>query len=185
MRYPDNKIIQFDFALYHNVRRLLKLADGEYLRYIDVKNLKELDCGGTSLWSLVDLDKCESLEKIDFRSNLISHIDSLSKLPSLRVLRLGLNKIHDISSLASLVDLIELDISLNDISDISSLSSLTKLKFLQLNNNPITDIEPLVENYNQGGLRESRIILYGCPLNERSKNDFIPFLKSNGAHVIH
>lgn len=105
----------------------------------------------------------------------------LREMNNLTVLALRGNQIGDLSSLTKLKNLKYLYLTDNEVSNIGPLSNLNNLKAIYLENNWISDIAPLVEN---SGLDEHDCLhLTGNPLDDTSKDTYIPQLRERGVAI--
>jgi Leucine-rich repeat (LRR) protein len=114
------------------------------------------------------------------KCNLLD-IPFISSLDQLLTLNLQGNEITDISPLQSLVHLRVLEVGNNNILNIDPLANLSNLKVIGLGCNQITNIKPLVDN---PGIGMGDVVqLGGNPLDDISKNTYIPALEARGVDV--
>ncbi|MFC1978174.1 leucine-rich repeat domain-containing protein [Chloroflexota bacterium] len=113
--------------------------------------------------------------------NNITDISPIASLTNLGNLHLSYNKIIDISPLRGLTQLNGLGLDNNQIVDISALGNLTALYDPSLDNNMITEIRPLLDNPGIG--KGSVIYLRNNPLNETSREVYVPQLEARGVTI--
>jgi hypothetical protein len=126
---------------------------------------------------LVDLTNLVGLSIGDAVED-ISVVGGMTKLKDLSVS----GPFSDISAVANLTALTSLNVENSQVSDLSVLATdFEKLTRLTLANCPVSDIKPLVDNPNmKTGVW---INLKGCPLNEKSINEYIPALQKRGVII--
>ncbi len=112
--------------------------------------------------------------------NNVQDISVVGKMVHLTALTLN-GPFSDLSPLANLPDLTTLNIEDSNVSDITVLAKLTNLTRVYLTNCPVTDIKPLVDN--PGMKTGAYIKLSGCPLSDKSKNEYIPQLTERGVLI--
>jgi len=122
-----------------------------------------------------------NLTSLNLEGNNISDLSPLTGLTNLWHINLAKNDISDISVLANLPNLGSLYFLDNNISDLSPLAGLSNLTFLNFVVNNIRDISPLVEN--SGIAAGDNVYLLGNPLNNTSRNVYIPQLEARGVTV--
>jgi Leucine-rich repeat (LRR) protein len=111
----------------------------------DLKKVYVLEAKGKGIRDLRGLEKCTSLQLINFAKNEISDLTPLKDLKQLQSLDLSHNKITDAAPLAGLVGLQFLELSNNEIKSVEPLGKLTKLSALYMANNKVAEITPLGE----------------------------------------
>ena len=124
-----------------------------------------------------------NLEELWVFSGNVEDISALQNLQELVILILEDNKIEDISALKNLKKLAVVCLGVNRIVDISSLEYLPELFEVQLFDNRIEDISPLVRNPGIG--KGDYLAIMANPLNEKSKNIYIPQLIKRGVFVFY
>lgn len=144
-------------------------------------NLWRLRLGFGGVNDISPLAGLTNLKLLYLKDNNITDISAVAGMTRLDRLYLSGNAIVDISPLQNLKSLPFLVISGNLIEDITALKHLTGLGLLSLSHNPVKDIGPLVEN--SGLDRGNHVFLHGCPLNEKSVNEYIPALRARGVTV--
>ncbi len=122
-----------------------------------------------------------NLEQIWFTYSNISDIAPLKELVNLEIIYGYGNEITDLSPLGDLVNLKYLSLEDNAISDIQPLAGLVNLETVKLYDNNIIDIKPLVDNDGIGN--NDGVLLMDNPLNEKSRNEYIPMLQERGVEV--
>ncbi len=165
-------------------------------------NATQINLDDNQVTDITPVSKLTQLKRLWLWHNQISDITPIKNLTELRGLAVGSNvqdispvaglilindltvngPFTDLSPIAKLADLTNLEIKDTKDSDIRVLATLTKLSRVYLDGCPITDIKPLVDNAGlQGG---TMVSLTGCPLDDKSKNEYIPALQKRGVLVI-
>lgn len=120
-----------------------------------LKNLKSLVLSSNKIKDLTPLAGLTRLIRLSLDGNNITDISPLSNLSNLRALYLSWNQISNIDALSNLKeigDITHIEKNLNDEIEVTWIK--TDESLLWLSNNNINDITPLLENYNNGGLRK-------------------------------
>lgn len=175
-------------SLYVAIKDQLGLG-GKPGRYRPVKltgfdGMQVLNASNRKICHLLGIETCTSLVELHLENNGIQNIIRLSSLKKLHKLFLKGNMINDIQPLSGLTHLTHLDLSGNSIEKLDHIQSLNSLCFLGLSCNKIIDILPLVENVNSGGMSEGcEVYLDKNPLNKKSTEEYIPYLKEMGLSV--
>jgi len=180
----------------NNISDISPLKNLTQLRYLHIKNnndisdisplsdMKEME----ELW--MGFNAIEDISPISGMTNLkllwsprcnITDISAVSNLKNLHTIKFDYNPIGDISTLKELSKLELLYLADCEITDISALEYPENLSMIRLYKNNISDILPLVKNRGLGP--GDFISLNGNPLNEKSKTDYIPDLRSRGVNV--
>jgi internalin A len=147
-----------------------------------LSSLSHLAIVGGRVDDVTPLAGLRSLEVLTLGSNRIADIGPLAGLCSLTSLSLDDNAIADISPLAGLSNLCELGLGGNRIEDISPIAGLDSLNFVRLWSNRIEDISPLVENKGLG--QGDAVYIPDNPLDETSRNTYVPLLQEKGVQVV-
>ena len=150
-------------------------------RFSNLKSLESLNLNVNIISSLLGLENLVNLKKLCLSANRISDINHLANLTELTNLDLSYNDISNISPLMNNVYLDSLNLRANEIISIETLKYLTNIKYLDLRNNDIIDIFSLTENPGLGA--GDVIYLNQNPLNDESKNSYIPALLQKGVTV--
>lgn len=176
----SNKPIKLDVFFHFALLKSLNKTKGHLFSKEELEKVKELKCLSRNLFGISDIKYLKYLEKVYFSYCDINTIEGVSDLQNLTKLFFASNKITDISPLQNMVWLEEIDFNDNQITNIEALSKLINLKYIKFRKNNIEDIAPLVKNYENGGLRNNTFINLGLnPLNEKSINEYLPYLKKN------
>lgn len=159
------------------------LENNEVVDLTPIKNLTQL----TRVW--MSDNKIEDISMLAGLINLkglavgdavedISVVAGMTNLTSLT----ANGPFSDISAVANLTVLRNLNVEDSQVSDLSVLASgFPKLTRLYLTNCPVSDIKPLVDNLD---LRKGLwISLKGCPLSDKSINEYIPELLQRGVLI--
>jgi len=158
---PDNEIVDLTPVMHLTQLRRLYLS-GNKIEDISV------------LAGLIDLKGFSAGDAVED----ISVVAGMTELTTLAVS----GPFSDISAVANLTLIRTLTFDDSQVSDLSVLANgLTKLTRLNLRNCPVSDIRPLVDNPN---LRKGLFIdLRGCPLSDKSINEYIPELLERGVRI--
>lgn len=159
------------------------LPDNEIVDLTPVKHLTQLRrlwVGGNKIEDISMLAGLINLKGLS-AGDAVEDISVVAGMPELTVLGAS-GPFSDISAVADLTLLRTLTFDDSQVSDLSVLASgLTKLTRLNLRNCPVSDIKPLVDNPN---LRKGLFIdLRGCPLSDKSINEYIPELLERGVRI--
>lgn len=159
------------------------LPDNEIVDLTPVKDMTQL----TRLW-LSD-NKIDDISMLTGLINLkgisvgdaVPDISVVAGMTNLTVLAAS-GPFSDISVVANLPLLRELHLEDSQVSDLSVLADgFPRLIRLNLRNCPVSDIKPLVDNPN---LRKGLYIdLRGCPLSDKSINEYIPELQERDVRI--
>ena len=201
-----------DLAPLENLVKLKRLyLNGNTVSDLEpLTNLVELErlyLDGSRVSDLAPLAGMTSMDSLDLDSNAVTDLGPLEGLSELTWLMLGGNQISDVSPLADLTDLDSLSLAdnavfdigplermanlrwlllkNNRIADVSPLSAMTGMRWLYLDSNAIVDIGPIVRRSVFGGNASTGayVNLDYNPLDDASRNDHIPTLKSWGVQV--
>lgn len=158
------------------------LDDNEVVDVTPLKNLTQLT--RLYLWKnkVKDISPLAGLTNLKVLSvgGEVTDISAVAGMTGLTTLTLN-GTFSDISAVANLTALTTLDLENSRVSDLSPIANLPKLTRLYLANNPVSDIKPLVDNPNiKAGIY---IKLGGCPLSDKSINEYIPQLQQRGVII--
>jgi hypothetical protein len=144
-------------------------------------NLTHLDIAGRGTTNIKLLENLTNLLLLEVSYNNLKEISAVSKMKKLIRLYVRKNKVEDITGIRNLENLDFLDASDNEIKDITELQYLPKIHLIGLSRNRIEDLSPLVNNPNLG----KGVYLYigRNPLNDKSRNEYIPKLIGRGVTV--
>jgi len=120
-----------------------KRFNREPLYESDVTQVSSVIAHGAGVRSLVGLEKCGSLAKLEIPGNLIADLSPLSKLTQLQYLDVRTNQIASVAPLASVGSLQYLNLGWNRIEDAAPLRGLTNLTALVLSGNRLSDLGPV------------------------------------------
>lgn len=125
------------------VRTALGLAPGAPITCELAATLTTLTASHLGIRSLVGLEACTGLTRLEMEFNEITDLAPLAGLGQLQSLDFKANHISDLTPLTGLHRLYALNFIQNQISDLTPLSGLTYMNYLVLSVNSITDISPL------------------------------------------
>ena len=155
-------------------------------------NLKELDLYGHQIRDLSPLARLTRLERLNLSLTGTSDLEPLAGLINLQKLDLSSNRLSDLTVLAGLIQLKALNLRDNQIRNIAPLANLIQIDKLYLDRNMVADLKPLVDN--PGLVDDTRedfdwagdtVTVSGNPLNDISRNVYIPALQARGVNVRH
>ena len=154
--------------------------------------LEQLNLSGGGIPDFQLLTGLANLQQLDLSWNQVNDLTGLAGMIQLKVLNLHSNNLRDITPLANLIQLKELNLRDNQIHDITPLANLIQIDQLYLDDNMIVDLKPLVDN--PGLVDDTRedfdwagdtVTVSGNPLNDISRNLYIPTLQARGVNVRH
>jgi len=162
------------------IRDILEKPTGSINRE-ELLTIKSLTAMSKGIKYLDGLGYLDSLNYLDLSYNEIMDIEDLAGLSNLNTLSLGYNKLIKVDSLAGLRNLRTLRLNNNGITIVSFLEYLPNLEEAYLSANYIHNIAPIVRNLNYGG--GDSFDLRGNPLEDISRNQYIPELRNRGVII--
>ena len=110
----------------------------------EMKRLKDLDLGDSSVRDLTGLQFATHLRELNLTNNQVSDLSPIAGLIELRQLWVRRNPIADMSPVRGLTNLTHLWFGRCQVSDISPVRALANLIHLDFEHNPVSDISPIM-----------------------------------------